>query len=56
MARRWRHSRFDGNDDEPLGPMANLLDLILVFAFGLIAELLSMILQLQELSFLHHLS
>lgn len=48
MARRWRHSRFEGNDDEPLGPMANLLDLMLVFACGLIAALISMSSQLQE--------
>ncbi|KKN46202.1 hypothetical protein LCGC14_0675190 [marine sediment metagenome] len=48
MARRWRKSRFDGNDDEPLGPMANLVDLMLVFACGLIAALISMSSQLQE--------
>ena len=42
MARKWQKSRFDQQDEEPLGPLANLLDLMLVFACGLIAALISM--------------
>ncbi|KEA64032.1 hypothetical protein ADIMK_1767 [Marinobacterium lacunae] len=37
----WRQSRFDQELDEPLGPLANLLDLMLVFACGLIAALVA---------------
>ncbi|MBV0934837.1 DUF2149 domain-containing protein [Marinobacterium weihaiense] len=37
----WRRSRFDQEDAEPLGPLANLLDLMLVFACGLIAALVA---------------
>lgn len=48
MARRWRSGRFDGGDEEPLGPLANLLDLMLVFACGLIAALITMSGQLQQ--------
>lgn len=40
--RKWQTSRFDLQDEEPLGPLANLLDLMLVFACGLIAALISM--------------
>jgi len=40
--RQWQKSRFDQQDEEPLGPLANLLDLMLVFACGLIAALISM--------------
>ncbi|MDX1653710.1 MAG: hypothetical protein R3310_00720 [Candidatus Competibacteraceae bacterium] len=40
MKRRdWRSSRFDIQDPEPLGPLANLVDIMLVFACGLIAAL-----------------
>lgn len=40
MQRRdWRRSRFDDPDDEPLGPLSNLVDIMLVFACGLIAAL-----------------
>ncbi len=39
--RQWQKSRFDQQDEEPLGPLANLLDLMLVFACGLIAALIS---------------
>ncbi|WP_447968425.1 hypothetical protein [Nitrospira sp. M1] len=35
----WRSSRFDIQEDEPLGPLANLVDIMLVFACGLIAAL-----------------
>ncbi len=41
-SRQWQSSRFDQQDEEPLGPLANLLDLMLVFACGLIAALISM--------------
>ncbi|MEF8834204.1 MAG: hypothetical protein V5A42_05025 [Halofilum sp. (in: g-proteobacteria)] len=37
--RNWRRSRFDDPDDEPLGPLSNLVDIMLVFACGLIAAL-----------------
>lgn len=39
--RQWQRSRFTQQDQEPLGPLANLLDLMLVFACGLIAALIS---------------
>lgn len=40
MRRRdWRRSRFDAPEDEPLGPLSNLVDIMLVFACGLIAAL-----------------
>lgn len=42
MQRRWKISRFDADQEEPLGPLANLLDLMLVFACGLIAALIGM--------------
>lgn len=35
----WRRGRFDTADDEPLAAMSNLLDIMLVFACGLIAAL-----------------
>ncbi|GGB79190.1 hypothetical protein GCM10011352_01040 [Marinobacterium zhoushanense] len=41
MNQHWRRSRFDQEMDEPLGPLANLLDLMLVFACGLIAALVA---------------
>lgn len=37
--RAWGHSRFDATDDEPLAGMSNLVDIMLVFACGLIAAL-----------------
>ena len=40
--RKWNSNRFDQQDEEPLGPLANLLDLMLVFACGLIAALIAM--------------
>ncbi len=40
--RQWQRSRFTQQDEEPLGPLANLIDLMLVFACGLIAALISM--------------
>ncbi|WP_439135392.1 DUF2149 domain-containing protein [Pseudomaricurvus sp.] len=48
MSSRWNSDRFGGSDEEPLGPLANLLDLMLVFACGLIAALISMSEQLQD--------
>lgn len=36
---RYRRSRFDDQADDPLGPLANLVDVILVFAIGLIVAL-----------------
>lgn len=41
MSQRWNRSRFDDQDDEPLGPMANLVDIMLVFAVGLIAAIVA---------------
>lgn len=38
---KWRSSSFDSQDDEPLGPLANLVDIMLVFACGLIASLVA---------------
>ena len=38
---KWRSSSFDAQDDEPLGPLANLVDIMLVFACGLIAALVA---------------
>ncbi|MDH5184854.1 MAG: DUF2149 domain-containing protein, partial [Gammaproteobacteria bacterium] len=32
---------FDQQDEEPLGPMANLVDIMLVFAVGLIAAIVA---------------
>lgn len=40
-ARRWHRSRFDQPEEEPLGPMANLVDLMLVFVCGLVAALVA---------------
>lgn len=48
MSSRWIQGRFNTPDEEPLGPLANLLDLMLVFACGLIAVLIAMSEQLQE--------
>lgn len=42
MQRQWKINRFDAEQEEPLGPLANLLDLMLVFACGLIAALIGM--------------
>jgi len=41
MSDEWRNSRFDSHDQEPLGPLANLIDIMLVFACGLIAALVA---------------
>lgn len=39
--RSWHKSRFDQQEQEPLGPLANLVDIMLVFACGLIAALVA---------------
>ena len=39
--RNWHKSRFDQQEQEPLGPLANLVDIMLVFACGLIAALVA---------------
>ena len=38
---KWRSSSFDAQDDDPLGLLANLVDIMLVFACGLIAALVA---------------
>ncbi len=48
MSRRWDRGRFAPSDEETVGPLANLLDLMLVFACGLIIALVAMSSQLQE--------
>jgi len=48
MQNRFSSDFFDKQDDEPLGPLANLVDIILVFACGLIAALVSINPNLQE--------
>lgn len=48
MARNWQKSRFDNDDEEPMAPMANLVDLMLVFACGLIAALISLSSDIQQ--------
>ena len=45
---KWRDSEFLESDEDPLGPMANLVDIILVFACGLIAALVSFSPDLQQ--------
>ena len=35
----WRSSRFDQQEEDPLGPLANFVDIMLFFACGLIAAL-----------------
>ncbi|AKH67760.1 hypothetical protein IMCC21906_00065 [Spongiibacter sp. IMCC21906] len=45
---KWRRSAFLDTDEDPLGPMANLVDIILVFACGLIAALVSFSPDLQK--------
>ena len=48
MSRRWDRGRFAPSDEESVGPLANLLDLMLVFACGLIIALVAMSSQLQD--------
>ncbi|WP_043767401.1 hypothetical protein [Algiphilus aromaticivorans] len=35
----YRRSRFDDGEDDPMGPLANLADIMLVFAVGLMIAL-----------------
>ena len=42
MSDAWRSSQFDNQEQEPLGPLANLIDIMLVFACGLIAALVAL--------------
>jgi len=35
----YRQSRFEAGDDDPMGPLANLADIMLVFAVGLMVAL-----------------
>lgn len=37
--RNWKRSRFDAPEQDPLAAMSNLVDIMLVFACGLIAAL-----------------
>lgn len=39
MTPSWRNNRFSQQDEDPLGPLANFIDIMLVFACGLIAAL-----------------
>lgn len=48
MPRNLLKTRFDDQDHEPLGPLVNLVDLMLVFACGLIAALFASSGQLAE--------
>mgnify|MGYP001140268635 FL=1 len=48
MKNRFSSEHFTKEDDEPLGPLANLVDIILVFACGLIAALVALSPNLQE--------
>ena len=50
MSRRWRSSRFAAGDADPLGPLANMVDVVLVFACGLIAALVAQTDLLQQLN------
>lgn len=45
---KWRRSSFLDHDEDPLGPLANLVDIILVFACGLIAALVAFSPELQR--------
>lgn len=42
MSDEWRSSQFDSAEQEPLGPLANLIDIMLVFSCGLIAALVAL--------------
>jgi len=44
----WRSSQFDSQEQEPLGPLANLIDIMLVFSCGLIAALVALSPELGE--------
>jgi hypothetical protein len=46
---RWRSNRFDEVDSDPLSSLANLVDLMLVFACGLLVALAAQTDVLQQL-------
>lgn len=48
MSNGWRNSQFDSQEQEPLGPLANLIDIMLVFACGLIAALVALSPELEQ--------
>lgn len=48
MSHQWRSSQFDNQEQEPLGPLANLIDIMLVFACGLIAALVALSPELEQ--------
>ncbi len=48
MKNRFSSGHFTHQEDEPLGPLANLVDIILVFACGLIAALVAISPNLQN--------
>ena len=48
MSDSWRSSQFDNQEQEPLGPLANLIDIMLVFACGLIAALVALSPELEQ--------
>lgn len=48
MSDSWRTSQFDSQEAEPLGPLANLIDIMLVFACGLIAALVALSPELEQ--------
>lgn len=48
MSNEWRSSQFDSQEQEPLGPLANLIDIMLVFACGLIAALVALSPELEQ--------
>jgi hypothetical protein len=48
MSNAWRSSQFDSQEQEPLGPLANLIDIMLVFCCGLIAALVALSPELEQ--------
>jgi len=48
MSNAWRTGQFDSQEQEPLGPLANLIDIMLVFACGLIAALVALSPELEQ--------
>lgn len=48
MSNAWRNSQFDSQEQEPLGPLANLIDIMLVFSCGLIAALVALSPELEQ--------
>lgn len=48
MSDEWRSSQFDSQEQEPLGPLANLIDIMLVFSCGLIAALVALSPELEQ--------